>query len=110
MGIENNCPAARWDTANVQFDQGWALGNLLLRISSDGERSIGRKRRRSRANPNAVIVVFASYLDLDQGMSAAQLKAAEILTKPIPIPDLLSVIHERLQEVHRTAGEGAAAA
>jgi len=48
-------------------------------------------------NPDAVTLVFTGYPALKEALNAILLQADEILVKPMPIPDLLALIHEKLK-------------
>jgi YesN/AraC family two-component response regulator len=49
-------------------------------------------------HPNAVTLLFTGFPALKQAMDAILLQADEILVKPMPIPDLIAVINERLEK------------
>jgi DNA-binding response OmpR family regulator len=49
-------------------------------------------------NPEAVTLVFTGYPALQQAMDAILLQADEILVKPLAIPNLVTLIREKLQK------------
>jgi DNA-binding response OmpR family regulator len=48
-------------------------------------------------NPKAVTLVFTGYPALGEAMDAILLQADEVLVKPMAIPSLLALIHEKLE-------------
>jgi hypothetical protein len=49
-------------------------------------------------NPDAVTLLFTGYPALKEAMDAILLQADEILVKPMPMPDLVALIQERLKK------------
>jgi hypothetical protein len=49
-------------------------------------------------HPNAVTLLFTGYPALKEAMDAILLQADEILVKPMPIPEMVALIRERLDK------------
>jgi DNA-binding response OmpR family regulator len=49
-------------------------------------------------NPKAVTLVFTAYPALDEAMHVIRLQADAVLVKPMPVPELLAVIHDKLEK------------
>ena len=71
------------------------LSDLHMPAAGDGFTVISAMRHK---NPTAVTLLFTSFPALKEAMDAILLQADEILVKPMPIPELVSVIHERLDK------------
>jgi len=71
------------------------LSDLHMPNAGDGFTVVSAMRH---TNPRAVTLVFTGYPALQAAMDAILLQADEILVKPMPIPDLLALIHARLQK------------
>jgi hypothetical protein len=61
--------------------------------AADGFTVISAMRHK---NPNAVTLLFTGYPALKEAMDAILLQADEILVKPMPIPEMVALIRERL--------------
>jgi len=71
------------------------LSDLHMPNAGDGFTVVSAMRH---TNPRAVTLVFTGYPALQAAMDAILLQADEILVKPMPIPDLLALIHAKLQK------------
>jgi ActR/RegA family two-component response regulator len=71
------------------------LSDLHMTGAGDGFTVISAMRHK---HPDAVTLLFTGYPALKQAMDAIVLQADEILVKPMPIPDLVAVINERLEK------------
>jgi YesN/AraC family two-component response regulator len=69
------------------------LSDLHMPGAGDGFTVISAMRHK---HPNAITLLFTGYPALKEAMSAILLQADEILVKPMPIPDVVSLIRERL--------------
>jgi DNA-binding response OmpR family regulator len=69
------------------------LSDLHMPGAGDGFTVISAMRHK---RPNAITLLFTGYPALKEAMSAILLQADEILVKPMPIPDVVSLIRERL--------------
>ena len=69
------------------------LSDLHMPNAGDGFTVVSAMRH---TNPEAVTLVFTGYPALQAAMDAILLQADEILVKPMPIPDLLALIREKL--------------
>src|ERR1700723_2605677 len=69
------------------------LSDLHLPGAGDGFTVISAMRHK---NPTAVTLLFTSFPALKEAMDAILLQADEILVKPMPIAEMVSVIHGRL--------------
>jgi DNA-binding response OmpR family regulator len=71
------------------------LSDLHMPGAGDGFTVISAMRHK---HPNAVTLLFTGYPALKEAMDAILLQADEILVKPMPLPDLVTVIRERLEK------------
>jgi len=71
------------------------ISDLHMPGAGDGFTVISAMRH---TNPAAVTLLFTSFPDLKEAMDAILLQADEILVKPMPIPEMVSVIRERLDK------------
>jgi DNA-binding response OmpR family regulator len=71
------------------------LSDLHMPGAGDGFTVISAMRHK---NPTAVTLLFTSFPALKEAMDAILLQADEILVKPMPLPELVSVIHQRLDK------------
>ncbi|HEY6847005.1 MAG TPA: response regulator [Terracidiphilus sp.] len=69
------------------------LSDLHMPGAGDGFTVISAMRHK---HPNAITLLFTGYPALKEAMSAILLQADEILVKPMPIPEMVSSIRERL--------------
>jgi len=70
------------------------LSDLHMPGAADGFTVISAMRHK---NPNAVTLLFTGYPALKEAMDAILLQADEILVKPMPIPEMVALIRERLE-------------
>jgi DNA-binding response OmpR family regulator len=70
------------------------LSDLHLPGAGDGFTVISAMRHK---NPTAVTLLFTGYPALKEAMDAILSQADEILVKPMPIPELVAVIRQRLK-------------
>ena len=71
------------------------LSDLHMPAAGDGFTVISAMRHK---NPKAVTLLFTSFPALKEAMDAILLQADEILVKPMPLPELVSVIRGRLDK------------
>jgi DNA-binding response OmpR family regulator len=71
------------------------LSDLHMPGAADGFTVISAMRHK---NPDAVTLLFTGYPALKEAMDAILLQADEILVKPMPMPELVAVINERLEK------------
>jgi DNA-binding NtrC family response regulator len=71
------------------------LSDLHMPNAGDGFTVVSAMRH---TNPEAVTLVFTGYPALQEAMDAILLQADEILVKPMPIPDLLNLIRDKLDK------------
>jgi CheY-like chemotaxis protein len=71
------------------------LSDLHMPNAGDGFTVVSAMRH---TNPEAVTLVFTGYPALQEAMDAILLQADEILVKPMPIPDLIALIREKLSK------------
>jgi DNA-binding response OmpR family regulator len=71
------------------------LSDLHMPGAGDGFTVISAMRHK---NPNAVTLLFTGYPALKEAMNAILLQADEILVKPMPIPEMVALIRERLDK------------
>jgi len=71
------------------------LSDLHMPGAGDGFTVISAMRHK---HPTAVTLLFTSFPALKEAMDAILLQADEILVKPMPVPELVAVIHERLDK------------
>jgi DNA-binding response OmpR family regulator len=76
-----------------QFDV--LLSDLHMPGAADGFTVISAMRHK---HPNAVTMLFTGFPALKQAMDAILLQADEILVKPMPIPEMVALIRERLDK------------
>ena len=69
------------------------VSDLHMPGAADGFTVISAMRHR---HPNAVTLLFTGYPALKEAMDAILLQVDEILVKPMPIPELVALIRERL--------------
>lgn len=69
------------------------LTDLHMPGAADGFAVIGAMRHK---NPKAVTLLFSGFPALKQAMDAILLQADEILVKPMPMPDLIKLIRDKL--------------
>jgi len=70
------------------------LSDLHLPGAGDGFTIVSAMRHR---HPDAVTLLFTGYPALREAMDAILLQADEIMVKPMPIPELLALIREKLK-------------
>jgi DNA-binding response OmpR family regulator len=70
------------------------LSDLHLPGAGDGFTIVSAMRHR---HPDAVTLLFTGFPALKEAMDAILLQADEIIVKPMPIPDLLALIHGKLE-------------
>ncbi|WP_348262879.1 response regulator [Telmatobacter sp. DSM 110680] len=70
------------------------LSDLHLPGAGDGFTIVSAMRHR---HPDAVTLLFTGYPALKEAMDAILLQADEIMVKPMPIPELLALIREKLK-------------
>jgi len=70
------------------------LSDLHLPGAGDGFTIVSAMRHR---HPEAVTLLFTGYPALKEAMDAILLQADEIMVKPMPIPELLALIREKLK-------------
>jgi DNA-binding response OmpR family regulator len=88
-----NVPEAIHLIDTEQFDV--LLSDLHMPGAGDGFTVISAMRHK---NPAAVTLLFTSFPALKEAMDAILLQADEILVKPMPAPEMVSVIRERLEK------------
>jgi DNA-binding response OmpR family regulator len=71
------------------------LSDLHMPGAGDGFTVISAMRHK---NPNAITLLFTGYPALKEAMDAILLQADEILVKPMPIPEMIALIRERLDK------------
>jgi DNA-binding response OmpR family regulator len=71
------------------------LSDLHMPGAGDGFTVISAMRHK---NPNAITLLFTGYPALKEAMAAILLQADEILVKPMPIPEMVTLIRERLDK------------
>jgi len=71
------------------------LSDLHMPGAGDGFTVISAMRHK---HPNAITLLFTSFPALKEAMDAILLQADEILVKPMPIPEMVALIHERLEK------------
>jgi CheY-like chemotaxis protein len=69
------------------------LSDLHMPGAGDGFTVISAMRHKY---PNAITLLFTGYPALKEAMNAILLQADEILVKPMPIPEMVALIRERL--------------
>jgi DNA-binding response OmpR family regulator len=69
------------------------LSDLHMPGAGDGFTVISAMRHK---HPDAVTLLFTGYPALDAAMDAILLQADEILVKPMPVPEMVALIRERL--------------
>jgi DNA-binding response OmpR family regulator len=70
------------------------LSDLRLPGAGDGFTIVSAMRHR---HPEAITLLFTGSPALEESMDAILLQADEIMVKPMPIPDLLALIHGKLE-------------
>ena len=70
------------------------LSDLHLPGAGDGFTIVSAMRHR---HPDAITLLFTGYPALKEAMDAILLQADEIMVKPMPIPELLALIREKLK-------------
>ena len=71
------------------------ISDLHMPGAGDGFTVISAMRHK---HPNAVTLLFTGYPALKEAMDAILLQADEILVKPMPIPEMVALIRERLDK------------
>jgi CheY-like chemotaxis protein len=89
--IAANVPEALHLIDTDSFDV--LLSDLHMPGAGDGFTVISAMRHK---NPNAITLLFTGYPALKEAMNAILLQADEILVKPMPIPEMVALIRERL--------------
>jgi DNA-binding response OmpR family regulator len=69
------------------------LSDLHMPGAGDGFTVISAMRHK---NPTAITLLFTGYPALKEAMDAILLQADEILVKPMPIPEMIALIRDRL--------------
>jgi DNA-binding response OmpR family regulator len=70
------------------------LSDLHLPGAGDGFTIVSAMRHK---HPDAITLLFTGFPALKEAMDAILLQADEIMVKPMPIPDLLALIHGKLE-------------
>ena len=70
------------------------LSDLHLPGAGDGFTIVNAMRHR---HPDAVTLLFTGYPALKEAVDAILLQADEIMVKPMPIPELLALLREKLK-------------
>ena len=71
------------------------LSDLHMPGAGDGFTVISAMRHK---HPDAITLLFTGYPALKEAMDAILLQADEILVKPMPIPEMIALIHDRLSK------------
>jgi CheY-like chemotaxis protein len=71
------------------------LSDLHMPGAGDGFTVISTMRHK---NPKAVTLLFTAYPALKEAMDAILLQADEVLVKPMPFPEMVALIHDRLEK------------
>jgi DNA-binding response OmpR family regulator len=71
------------------------ISDLHMPGAGDGFTVISAMRHK---HPNAVTLLFTGYPALKEAMDAILLQADEVLVKPMPIPEMVALIRERLDK------------
>jgi len=71
------------------------LCDLHMPGAGDGLTVVSAMRH---TNPKAVTLVFTGYPALDEAMDAIRLQVDEVLVKPMAVPMLLALIHDKLEK------------
>jgi DNA-binding response OmpR family regulator len=71
------------------------LSDLHMPGAGDGFTVISAMRHK---NPDAITLLFTGFPALKEAMDAILLQADEILVKPMPIPEMVALIRERLEK------------
>lgn len=71
------------------------LSDLHMPGAGDGFTVVSAMRHK---NPDAITLLFSGYPALQEAMDAILLQADEIMVKPMPIPELVALIRERLEK------------
>jgi ActR/RegA family two-component response regulator len=71
------------------------LSDLHMPGAGDGFTVVSAMRHK---NPDAITLLFTGYPALQEAMDAILLQADEIMVKPMPIPELVALIRERLEK------------
>jgi DNA-binding response OmpR family regulator len=71
------------------------LSDLHMPGAGDGFTVISTMRHK---NPAAVTLLFTAYPALKEAMDAILLQADEVLVKPMPFPEMVALIHDRLEK------------
>ena len=86
-----NVRAALSRIAAEHFDV--LLSDLRMPHAGDGFTVVSAMRH---THPEAVTMVLSGYPELDEALSVIRSQAGEVLVKPIEIPSLRKIIHERI--------------
>jgi YesN/AraC family two-component response regulator len=70
------------------------LSDLHMPGAGDGFTVVSAMRH---INPDAVTLVFSAFPALKEAMAAILLQADDVLLKPMPVTELLAVLHEKLE-------------
>jgi CheY-like chemotaxis protein len=98
--VASNVPDALRLCCNQKFDV--LLCDLQMPRAGDGFTVVSAMRH---CNPEAVNIVYSGYPALHAAMSEILLQADEILVKPLDIPEVISLINDRLSKERRTRRE-----
>src|ERR1700722_16159452 len=71
------------------------LSDLHMPGAGDGFTGVSAMRHK---HPEAITLLFTGYPALKEAMDAILLQADEILVKPMPIPELVNLIRDRLDK------------
>jgi CheY-like chemotaxis protein len=71
------------------------LSDLHMPGAGDGFTVISAMRHK---HPDAITLLFTGYPALEEAMNAILLQADEIMVKPMPIPNLIALIREKLEK------------
>jgi ActR/RegA family two-component response regulator len=91
VSTASNVPEAIHLIDTESFDV--LLSDLHMPGAGDGFTVISAMRHK---HPDAVTLLFTGYPALDAAMNAILLQADEILVKPMPVPEMVALIRERL--------------
>jgi YesN/AraC family two-component response regulator len=70
------------------------ISDLHMPEAGDGFTLVSAMRH---TNPDAVTLLYTGYPELEQAMGAILLQADGVLVKPMPVPELVALIHEKLE-------------
>src|ERR1700689_558771 len=71
------------------------LSDLHMPGAGDGFTVVSAMRHK---HPDAITLLLTGYPALEEAMDAIRLQADEILVKPMPIPEMIALIREKLEK------------